>query len=315
MNNNLLITFGCSWTYGVGVNYQPGLTKDMFIQHAWDQDLCDKKSFRGILSSELGLDNVNFSSGGSSNQRQFRLAKQYFVSKAFLKAKKKYKNITVIWGITSTARNELYNIQTKKIENFSLYTEKHPVAKPLIKYSYDHNNEVKNLSMNMKFWNKFFENLGITNFWFDTFNHHNYGHFNNTIDDYQSHYSELAGPDWPSWQKFTSGDMKSVPLHIVKEIYRIKVFGDFLRENHPRDHAVQRLIEQSTLRDLASYLAIKHGWDYTNSRNDYHYSDWKIDSEKIQYLSDLHLLNPWSNHPTEKCHLELAEFFKPYIKI
>jgi hypothetical protein len=97
-DKTLLITFGCSWTYGVGVNYSPGMNLSTFKKTAWDKSLCDKLSFRGILSSNLGLDNINFSHGGASNQRQFRLAKKFFVSAEFAQLKKKYKNIIVLWG-------------------------------------------------------------------------------------------------------------------------------------------------------------------------------------------------------------------------
>ena len=70
-----LLTFGCSWTKGVGIPYEKGMSKEEYLEvrsSRWD--LMDKHSFRGILSERLGYENINYASGGSSNQRQERLA-------------------------------------------------------------------------------------------------------------------------------------------------------------------------------------------------------------------------------------------------
>jgi hypothetical protein len=310
-DKNLLITFGCSWTYGVGVNYSAGMSEAEFKDHAWNQSYCDKLSFRAILASKLGLDNINFSQGGSSNQRQFRLAKEFFVLPDFAKFKKKYKNIIVLWGITSTARNEMFDVDRKEMTNFFLgCREKSPIAKQFTKYSYDHVNEVKQLALEMKFWNLYFEQCGTHNFWFDTFNYHNYTRYYMDTN-FESHYNELAGVEWPSWEKFLSADMTSVPLSIVKEIYRVKTFGNFLRNHHPKHKEVDRLIGKSISRDIASQLALKHGWELKN--DNYHHSKWTADSDRIQYLTNIGLLNPWTYHPTKECHQEIAEIFEPYI--
>jgi len=309
-NQNLLITFGCSWTYGVGVNYTPGMTQSDFKENAWNKSLCDSLSFRGILSSNLKLDHINWSEGGSSNQRQFRLAKKFFISDKFCSLKTRYKKIIVLWGITSTARNEMFDLETKEMVNFFLDSSEPSIAKQLVKYSYDHDNEVFQLSLDMKFWNLFFKQHGIDNFWFDTFNHHNYTQACPS-PKVESHYNDLAGVDWPSWEKFIKSDMSTVPTHIVKEIYRVKVFGNFLRNNHPRHREIKQLIGGNSNRDIASQLAIKHNWKI--KQDNYHRSAWTADSERIEYLTNLGLLNPWSNHPTKECHAEIAQIFEPYI--
>ena len=81
----MLITFGDSWVYGVGAGFT-------YIDNykKWPNDLYQrfilknlethtKYSFRKHLSRDLGLENLNFSEGGSSNQRQFRYACEYFI--------------------------------------------------------------------------------------------------------------------------------------------------------------------------------------------------------------------------------------------
>ncbi len=80
-NKNLLISFGCSWTYGVGANYISGMTKKDLEDVAWDVSQIEPLSFRKIISNKLDRVHINFSSRGSSNQRQFRLAREFFLTK------------------------------------------------------------------------------------------------------------------------------------------------------------------------------------------------------------------------------------------
>ena len=72
-----LVTFGCSWTFGVGLGWEPGMTQEEYQVSKKNVDIADKYSFRGLLAEEFGLENKNYSRGGSSNQRQFRHAEQF----------------------------------------------------------------------------------------------------------------------------------------------------------------------------------------------------------------------------------------------
>lgn len=186
-NKVTLVTLGCSWVYGVGSAYDPtrsSLDTREYHKIAWDDSLNDIHSFRGILSRKYNLNNINFSFGGSSNQRQFRVAKEFFMSDEF--AEIKDTKIIVLWGITSTARNEFYSLDEKDYLNFiyhqpaKFYEKKWnrpwPFPKLMLQYSYDHDVVVKELSLEMKFWDEFFTNRGITNYWFDTINPHDYSY-------------------------------------------------------------------------------------------------------------------------------------------
>lgn len=178
LDNNLdvekiLITFGCSWTYGVGLSYAPGMTFEDYQQGpAWDADICDAFSWRGLLSKQHGLTNINFAQGGSSNQKQFRLAKEFFLGRRFRELHRTA-SILVLWGITSTARNEMFNSQTGKLENF-FYSEEIGLAKMMTMFSYDHCHEVQTLDLEIRHWSDYFARLDIPCYWFDTFNHHDY---------------------------------------------------------------------------------------------------------------------------------------------
>lgn len=178
MKQNLLITFGCSWTFGIGTGYYDGMTRDDYVQFTnsgatRDPDVCYQNSFRGILCEKYHMHNRNFSQGGSSNQMQFRRAKTYFVSDLFQQDRKQYNKIIVLWGITSTARNEAYFAETKERKSYH-YTNNYDLAKIMATEHYDHAEEVEQLSLEIKFWNMFFRNNSIDHLWFDTFNHHDY---------------------------------------------------------------------------------------------------------------------------------------------
>ena len=168
-----LITFGCSWTAGVGSGYTEGMTIENFNKLRWNDSINDRQSFRGLLSKKYNLVNINWAAGGSSNQRQFRLAKLFFSSDEFKELRQNFDRILVLWGITSTARNEMFSIEHNDLVNF-FYSESSNLAKSLVRYSYNHKNEVDQLSIEILHWNTFFKSLNINNLWFDTFNHHDY---------------------------------------------------------------------------------------------------------------------------------------------
>lgn len=245
MQNKLLVTFGCSWTQGVGVGYTAGQSQKQF-QSQWYND-CDLYSFRALLAKKLGYQHINFSEAGSSNQRQFRLARDFFIDVNNIK---KYDQILVLWGITSTARSEMFDSQKNQYENF-FYHAREPwvLARLLLKHSYDHKNELDTLSKNMQFWDQYFKSLQINNFWFDTFNTHDY--------QYQNKFNMIN------------------------------------LENKPRD--------------LLSQLCKINGIDSTDQN--YHLSNWIIDTDRLQPLIDLGVLNPYSLHPTKLGHEQLTDFF------
>ena len=173
-----LVTLGCSWTYGIGALYQEGDTEEEYNKYRMDREGCYKYSFRGLLAEKYGWSHKNLSSGGSSNQKQFRKATEYFQEKP------KEKTI-VLWGITSTARTEIYDVKYKKIKGLNYnnnfkekgYRPKYTRTITPEMYAenfYNHDHEVKVLTDRMLHWNMFFEFLGITNYWFDTFNTHEY---------------------------------------------------------------------------------------------------------------------------------------------
>ena len=165
-----LITFGCSWTKGVGIPYEKGMSKEEYLKvrsssiknlddPIWD--LMNKHSFRGILSERLGFENISFASGGSSNQRQERLATEYFNNHST-------EDTVVLWGITSITRNELTINGIRK--NFHYGNDLDEYQRYYVDHFYDEETEIERLGNAMIHWNQFFEGHNIPNLWFQTFN-------------------------------------------------------------------------------------------------------------------------------------------------
>jgi hypothetical protein len=295
----LLITLGCSWTFGVGVGYTQNLSLDEYKSIAHNSDLCNTLSFRGILSTKYNLVNKNLAEGGSSNQKQFRLAKMFFSSDEFKQIQKEFDQITVLWGITSTARNELFSIEDGKLCNF-FYSSDSRLAKSLVKLSYDHQNEVDLLEIEMHHWDNYFENLNIKNLWFDTFNHHNY------CNRHRLEYEANAGPDWPTWEKFCCQDFANVSSEIINEIH------DASRWNFRSSLIPNLVLRNKNPRDLLSQLAINNGC--TDIDNRFHASNWTIDSNRVRYLVDHGILNPHTYHPTRVGHAQIANILDEYVR-
>ncbi len=173
-----LITFGCSWTFGVGAHYESNLSRDEYERTAWLPQYIEPYTFRRLISDRCNLKNINLAKGGSSNQLQFRLAKEFF----FAKDDKWFEgtDITVLWGITSVYRNEFFNSMTKEYDDFSMVQ---PGFREIIfKKYFDESVEIEKLSQEMKLFDYFFANKGIKNYWFNTFNNHKYKlHFDNLL--------------------------------------------------------------------------------------------------------------------------------------
>lgn len=259
MESGLIITAGCSWTYGIGAGYKEGMNLadyEFIIQKDKNvvQLFAEKYSFRALLSKKFNFKNINLSLGKSSNQSQFRMLKNFLCSSEAKTLTKKYSNVIVLHGITSTARNELYLSGFDKLVNFK-YDEKRykEYSSIFVKYFYSHQNEIDRLCEEMNFMNDYYKNAGIKNLWFDTFNHHNY----------------------------------PTPIDNLIE------FG------HEK-------------RDLMSNML--YARQYKNFDNNYHYSIWKNDTDRLDLLLKDNLLNPFSFHPTKSGHALIADLLEPHMQ-
>lgn len=272
-----LITLGCSWTWGAGAGYTTGMSDADFKRIVFDKSIADQLGFRSVLSNKFGYKNVNMSIWRSSNQKQFRLARNFFSSDSFKSMKQNADDIVILWGITSTGRNEMYSSRYKEYTNFLLSGERFflPAEKDMSEFTfthlYDHEHEVFELAQEMNHWNTFFSAQGLKNYWFDSFNHH----------DYTVNSPGLEKPGLAAWDASNYKNNVKIP-------------------NFAIDH--------ESARDLMSQLAIRSG--FTNSDGKYHTSEWVNDTNRIEHLVSAGLINPFSFHPTAKGHEEIASMFE-----
>lgn len=193
MEKTVLITFGCSWTFGEGSGYTEGMTKEEYesIQH--NTDICWENGWRKPLVEHFDFDHINLAEYGSSNDRQFRCAKEFFTSDKFKDLYQSKSKIIVLWGITSTNRYDFWINSSRNYEKIFLNNVEDDVIKykqeqdylgfALKRYSYNELNRVSQLVTEISFWNQYFKLLNIKNFWFDTFSSLSYGiKFNNFFD-------------------------------------------------------------------------------------------------------------------------------------
>lgn len=287
------------------------MSAKVYRQNAWNQEICEQYSWRNILCQRYGLTNLNFAVSGSSNQKQFRLARNYFSSEKFQSDLQKYKKIIVLWGITSTARNEVFLSEQQRFVNF-LYTHPSPQSKFFLVNVYDHVNEVNELRRNMEHWNMVFGSLGIDNYWFDSFNTHDYKNIKwydsfPTVDNYQA----VAGSDWPNYQQFCQRDFTHVAEHIITEMKSI--YHSCAGFIDPKLDNIKCMIDaDQSPRDLLSWLS--QIYNFNNNDQRYQYNDWVTDYQgtddpKIMHLVKQGVLNPISNHPTKLGHEKIADYF------
>jgi len=262
----LLVTFGCSWTWGAGCFLPP--EKDINDGRGFDEEdyenfrnnyakkLVEIHSFRARLCKKHGYENRNFSGQGSSNQRNFRLAEKYFNTDDY----KNYDKVIVLWGITSTARGEFWYGDHPSIKKFKRNSYKSiqyartdvDLANFMRERHYNHDVEVERLGECIKHWDKYFKFIGVENHWFDTFNHH----------DYPEVSDNMIGKD----------DKK---------------------------------------RDLLSKLCEQEGM--TVRDDSYHFSIWREDCDRIEYLLDKQVVNQISHHPNQKGHQMIADILDKEI--
>ena len=179
-----IITLGCSWTFGEGSGYTEGMTQEEYelIQH--DPDICWENGWRKNLVEHFGFTHTNLGEYGSGNDRQFRLAKRFFLSKTFQRIIQNNQQLIVLWGTTSLNRYDVWLNKEQAYTKLLLSnveedlirfgTEQDIFAYAIKKYSYNETARLQELETNIMHWNQFFQLLGIKNYWYDTLGSYDY---------------------------------------------------------------------------------------------------------------------------------------------
>lgn len=278
--HSTLVTFGCSWTYGVGAYYTNDNVTDLVKGTTppgkfWDSSEIEPYAFRTLLSRKFNLENINYSMGGASNDHNFHAFETIMGDK---NRREQFLSSTpiVLWGITSTARIFRNDVEQNKYRSFSLRNAKsmfflnenyHPDMEDaeLLQFVkemasnkeelytslhagmyYDHDEEVIRIANKMKIINDVLSFYNVPIIWFDTFNTHTY-------------------------------------------------------YNSP-DHCISI--------DLLSTMLNN---EKINFKARYHYSMWMNDDQRISKSVKKGLLNPRTFHPSKLGHEKITDILAPYV--
>ena len=197
-----LVTFGCSWAYGEGSGYTEGMTQEEYERIQHDPEICWKNGWRKPVVEHFGFSHTNLADYGSSNDRQFRLAKKYFSSRDFLKLLSSGAKVIVLWGTTSVARYDFFLNDTKKYEKLLLNnvdsdllrfgTKQDLFTYALKKFTYNEEIRIRELELEIVHWNQFFKLFNIQNFWYDTLGSYDYRLKPNNFFDIQKESRSLV---------------------------------------------------------------------------------------------------------------------------
>ena len=208
-----LITFGDSWVWGVGSGFTKGMTKDEYDAIKEDPAIAGKNCFRRLLCEEHDMENINFSEPASSNQRQFRLASEYFLKEGNIE-----KDSVVLWGLTSVYRLEYYDSVRNTFKNTFLSDGEDTISKLVAMKMFDEKIETERLFYQIRLFNSFFAQQGVKNYWFNIFNDHKFtGTVDNLLFDGSSLLSEITNDKQPN-DKYHLSNWHDTDRKIVKAL-------------------------------------------------------------------------------------------------
>lgn len=319
----LLITFGCSWTFGVGCGYQEGMSEEKYKEIAWEKSHADTYSFRTIISNNLGFDNINFAVGGSPNQKQLRLAKEFFFSNRFKKLQQEYDKIVVLWGITSTARNEVYSSNKKDYQHF-LYRDQV---------------SIEDIDEGKRSFEEFYESMNGQD-WpaYTHFSRNGFRNMDSKIADEIKDYIRTVILE-ETYLKVPKVFFQQIYEHensLYELMLELMLFNSLFESqnidclwfdtfnHHDYEPAFEKIDADTNIREKILF--------YTDKQRDllskmlkpvnkniiyklkYHASTWLNDNEYVDMGVKYKLLNPFSNHPTVLGHQRIAEILTPAIE-
>lgn len=302
MQDKVFIFFGCSWTYGKFINLQPGQDPSS-INSSEESSLAEEYGYRGLLSKTFNAEQINFSQGGSSNARQFRLASQYFlgpkrqqVSKARIMAhlyrKVRSEHYPTVEEFVSKGQlpefvlDEIYNIN--QLVDFEIFREDQRPKYVFWFITSTARIEYYN-SVTQQFDNEFLNypqsqlsKLILANY----YNH--------------DHELEKLAQQMTLWNSyFAQNNIKNVWI------------DTFNHHAYPM-YVKNRLDFQTNYSDLMSNICLSQGFNQFKD-TDFHVSNFETDDARSAYLKDQEFLNPHTLHPTLGGHKLISDILIPKV--
>lgn len=298
MSDKLFVFFGCSWTYGKFITF-PNTDASL----AEESELADQLAFRSLITKHFNADQKNFSEGGSSNGKQFRLASEYFYGTN--------RSITNRINLIAPIYNKL------RLPNWPTIEEIKKTSS-LPDYIIDEFTNIHQQSQ-LEFLRKDSRKKFVI--WFIT-STARYEFFNATKRMFEnfmlaSHESDLS--------KVISADYYDHTHELEVLANSMKLWNSYFKLNNIQnvwidtfnhhDYPIDienRVTFNSKYSDIMSNLAIQSGLEFDAA--DSHQSIWVADDIRSTYLVDLGLLNKKTIHPTIEGHREIANLLIPKLE-
>lgn len=300
MKDKKFIFFGCSWTYGRYMNIAPDqLPKD--VNFAEEKAMADAKSYRALISNFFDVDQLNFSEGGSSNDRQFRRAAEYFIGpkrqNAFKKERnyKKYEKIRdQSWPTTEELK------RTQRLPNWIIQEMNEHLQNNEFDEFYSHEEYV--IWFITSTARKEFYNATIRQFQNEMLNDAEIPIMKSFTVDYYDHDYEVEriAQQMVLWNSYFK-------MNNIKNIWI-----DTFNHHHYPIKIDNLLTFDSGLNDLMSNMCISNGFIPSNLEN--HLSAWDADEERSKFLTEKGLLTKQTAHPNITGHKLIADMLIPKIQ-
>lgn len=306
MLDKILFSFGCSWTYGKYIHIQPGQKKtDLINDHGHTElKLANTYAYRSLIAEHFGMDQKVFAAGASSNQKQFRLASQYFLRPDRVKSN----NAKLYANTYQKVRDKRW----PSVEEFK-FTGKLPpqILDELINGLELPEFEIFKVDNRQKYVIWFITSTARIEF-FDAQQQEYKNDFLTWSDDSFTKMYASRAYDHNHELECLAYSMNLWNVYFESQGIKNIWIDTFNHHDYPIP--VKNYIKLNTnSSDIMSAMCIKLGYTNFNS-NEYHNSSHSIDDTRSEFLVNQGMLNPESLHPTVKGHQLIYEILIPFIE-
>ena len=179
-----LLTFGDSWSYGIGAGYQDSWTPEYYHKHKSNKAVADKYAFRTILAKELDAEeNKDFSRPGGANDTQFRrFYTNYYKQGRIDDISYEFEPEDVIlWGITSLYRMEFLESDLNATRVYTVPREGNTFTELYAAEYFDLNYQRFKCLYDMKHVERLCKDIGCKIIWYNFFNDHHFPDMENFL--------------------------------------------------------------------------------------------------------------------------------------
>jgi hypothetical protein len=295
----LFVFFGCSWTYGKYLNWQNFVNDPQHFDSTIEHEQAELHSYRSKITQHFNATQINFSEGGSSNDRQFRFADEFFLgvynTQDLANIERNYNNVK---DLSWPGTDQLTTEQVLECIDHRVFVPRADRLE-ILKHHYT---DITVIWFITSFSRKELYNTSISDYenqFLTTDN--NFSRF--FLNDYYSPDNEIKNLSakmllWNSW--FKSNGIKNV-------------WADTFNHNDWPVEISNQIDFGSKYTDLMSNMCIETNLT-TNDFSGYHNSEWVADESRSQDLVNAGYLNSKTLHPTQSGHELIANMVIPRLE-